>query len=392
MSNPNLVRKVSDSPAGTTGEIDNSSVKSLSQEVVSSNKNYIINGNFDFWQRATGSPYSGTGGPISGYAWADRFLFSVQSTNNRANRAVNRSTDVPTVAESGFGSTYSMEYSQTSALTLVGTDYLIWCQQNVEGIFYRDLHGKDMTLSFWFKSTLAGQYPAAFTNNSANRSYVTLFTYDVANVWQKIYITLPTDSSGTWFFNNSTGLRIGLCGDSNGTYDAPSLNTWINGQYFTSSSGVQVQAQTNITMKIAQLQLSEGDIQPEIFSMAGRDYAEELRLCQRYFEKSYSLDVLPGAITNAGNVDFRITNSGVSQAVRVPIFYKVQKRSAATVTLYSNLTGTINKISVGNTDIAGTVGGLTSNGEWGATAEASASIAQMNNAHINAHFIADAEL
>lgn len=249
-------------------------------------KNYIINGNFDFWQRATGSTFSGTGGPISGYAWADRFQFSVQSTNNRANRAVNRSTDVPTFAESGFRSTYSMEYSQTSALTLVGTDYLTWCQQLIEGIFYRNLHGKTITLSFWFKSTLAGQYPAGFRNNLGNRSYVTLFTYDVANVWQKIYITLPTDSSGTWEFGSATGMRVDIASDSvsGSIYEAPSLNTWSTGNYFSTSSGVQVQSQTNITIKVAQLQLVEGDIQTESFSMAGRDYADEFNLCQRYYE------------------------------------------------------------------------------------------------------------
>ena len=36
------------------------------------------------------------------------------------------------------------------------------------------------------------------------------------------------------------------------------------------------------------------------YSKAGKDYAEELQLCQRYFQKSYNLDTAPGTATTIG--------------------------------------------------------------------------------------------
>lgn len=300
-------------------------------------KNYIINGNFDFWQRGTGQVFSGTG-TATGYLWADRFAFSASTTNNRVNRAVNRSTDVPTFAESGFKSTYSLEYSQTSALTLAAGDWLIAVRQKVEGIFYRQLHGKTVTLSFWFKSTVAGQYPVAFVNGATDRSYVTLFTYSSANVWQKIYITLTTDVGGSWLFNNGVGLDIIIGADSGGVGDAPSLNSWLSGFYYTTSSGLQVQAQSSITYRIAQLQLIDVDVQAASFSMAGRGWLDELTLCQRYYEKSYDLDVVPGTLTDLGRIACHSATAfgAMSNLSWFSQRFKVKKRAAPIVVPYAS--------------------------------------------------------
>lgn len=49
MGNPNLVRKVSDSPSGTAGEISPASVFDFSNK----GRNYIINGDMRIAQRGT---------------------------------------------------------------------------------------------------------------------------------------------------------------------------------------------------------------------------------------------------------------------------------------------------------------------------------------------------
>lgn len=303
-------------------------------------KNYIINGNFDFWQRGILNAFGGTGSAAGYFSSADRVRFSASTTNDRSNRQVQRSTDVPTLIESGFRSTYSLQYSQTSALVLASaTDHIVFFQHRVEGLLYRNLHGKTMTLSFWFKSTLAGQYPVAFRNGALNRSYVTLFTYDTANVWQKIKITVETDVGGTWLFDTGIGLDIIIGAQSGATYQAPSMNTWLSGEYFALATGVQVQSQTSITINIAQLQLVEGDLETEAFSPAGRNNAEELILCQRYFEKSYEFNTAPGAATASGTAGSR----AITGAPYEHCSFAVWKRVAPIITLY-DWAGAVNRI------------------------------------------------
>lgn len=76
------------------------------------------------------------------------------------------------------------------------------------------------------------------------------------------------------------------------------------------------------------------------FVRAGRNYPEELQLCQRYFEKSYSLDTAPGSITFVGVISGRYTISSNGEFVTRP--FSTVKRSIPIVVPYNPVTGAVN--------------------------------------------------
>jgi hypothetical protein len=76
-----------------------------------------------------------------------------------------------------------------------------------------------------------------------------------------------------------------------------------------------------------------------------RPFAEELAMCQRYFEKSYNYTDAPGTPSPDG--DGSITQTVPAAAnVYVPFRFKVVKRVKPTITLYDNV-GAAGKINVG---------------------------------------------
>ena len=76
-----------------------------------------------------------------------------------------------------------------------------------------------------------------------------------------------------------------------------------------------------------------------------RPFAEELAMCQRYFEKSYNYTDAPGTPSPAGDGAICQTVPAAAN-VYLPFRFKVVKRVKPTITLYDNL-GAAGKIKVG---------------------------------------------
>ena len=99
---------------------------------------------------------------------------------------------------------------------------------------------------------------------------------------------------------------------------------------------------------LGKVQLEEGTTATDF---EYRQIGDELALCQRYYEKSYNLDVVPGAVTNIGEV---LKVSG--NITFLPgVYFMVNKRSNPTFTIYSYL-GTAGKVSdIGNVNTGTTI-------------------------------------
>lgn len=244
--------------------------------------NLIINGNFDVWQRMEGSTVNFAGTRLYN---ADRWCH-VRSSGYSGNSTAVRSTDVPTLAQSGFQSSYSLLVTNATGLASPSsTDYHMPFQYIMEGQDYQTIHGQACRFQFWIKSSIAGTYPFSLRNIDGTRSYVTTFNVSAANTWEKKTIDITMDSSGTWNFDTNVGILIAITGYVGSAYSTSTLNTWQSGNYFGATSQTNWAGTTGATIQIAQFMLTKGSFSSSTsltFQRAGRTISDELRMCQRY--------------------------------------------------------------------------------------------------------------
>ena len=279
-------------------------------------KNKIINGDFSVWQRGTTFTNPGT----TAYT-ADRWR--VQQDGTGATRIVSQQTFTPGAAPvAGYESQYFVRY----AVSVVGTGNTFQnFEYNQEDV--RTFAGQTVTWSFWAKADtsrlVALLYRTDFgTNGSAPNQYsvgsVTLstswtrysFTYAVPSV---AGLTIGTSSYGSWIFRPTAAT-------------AQTIDIW----------GVQIEAGTAATP----------------FQTASGTMGGELALCQRYYQKSYPLEIAPGGFFLGG-----YSIATIQSDVPNGMYYNYQRlitrmRIAPTVVVYSG-SGALNRMStVSASDLA----------------------------------------
>jgi len=295
-------------------------------------RNLIINGNMDFWQR--GTSFSAINNNV--LATADRWR--CQNTNTTS-VTVTQSTDVPTNAQSGWQSAYSLLHTNVSA---AAASTAVAILHSLEGQDYQAIHGRKARVQFWCKSSLAGLYHLALRNDGGTRSYVTTYTITSANTWQNVSIDIPLDTTGTWQFDTSTGLLIvfNLHQTIAGLQTA-TLNAWQTGNYYSSNAQVNWAANPGATFQIDQVMLVPQDFTQAgsvdiPFQRSGRTIGEELAMCQRYYEKSYEIAVDPGSVAVEGRVVVTATaqtSSIMSLGSTAP--FQTRKRAPPSISLHS---------------------------------------------------------
>lgn len=220
-------------------------------------KNYIINGNFDIWQRGLSQTYTGYG---SDDRW---FNANAGSTKTHSQIAC---TDTERVLFN------ASKFSRTVVSSVVGAGNFVVKQHLHEDVGI--LANKTVTLSFWARadgnkniSVELSQFFGAFGTPSAQVICIGAQRVALTTSWQKktITVTLPSivgKTFGTdtrhyteltfWFDAGSAwNLRSATLGQQSGTFD------------------------------IAQVQLEEGSVATPF---ENRPIGLELSLCQRYYE------------------------------------------------------------------------------------------------------------
>lgn len=115
----------------------------------------------------------------------------------------------------------------------------------------------------------------------------------------------------------------------------------------TASGGTNIAIEFNVGT-LNNVQFNFGSIK---LPFQPRSVAEELSLCQRYYEKSYNVADTPGTITSAGSILFQ-TRTAINASTAGTLYcgkiqFKVKKRAVPAVSLFS-LNGTINSVRVQN--------------------------------------------
>ena len=301
-------------------------------------RNRIINGAMDIWN--SGTSFTSV---ANGTYTAEMFVYNTAGTS--AVHTLARSTDVPTLAESGFQSSYSLHADVTTADAAVAAGDAAGIAYRMEGYDYTQIKGRTVTLSFWVKDDKTGTHCVAFRNNGGgtpDRSYVAEYSISAGDTWEKKNITITLDpSGGTDNFTNGIGLIIQFTLIAGSTFQT-TAGSWQTGNYTGTSNCVNSVDDVNNDFKIAQVMLNPGST-AEAFTRAGLTIGGDRVLSQRYFEKSYDPDTTPGTATYVGAIAFVCGDSG--QSISIPVQFKVTKANTPTFTYYAPGTGTASRIT-----------------------------------------------
>jgi hypothetical protein len=319
-------------------------------------RNKIINGDFDIWQR--GVSFSN---PVSNTFTADRWAF------------LRFSGAVSSISRQNFslGQTQVPGEPTHFLRTIISSPGDLSIEQRIESV--RTLAGKTVTYSFWIKASAAttleyvlfsqifgtGGSPSSivYTAGSANTA--------VSTSWTKITgtVTLPSIVSKTIGTNNNDylGFRIDFNQSFTGTVD------------------------------IAQVQLEEGSYATPFEQ---RPIGTVLALCQRYYEKSYSLETAPRTVTTNGAVLERFAYVDSLNGEYYTVRFQTEKRTGSpTISLISQKDGALDRwtdtSSSGSPNLfVQTTSGYTNSKSF------AVNIRFVSSAHmaVGGHWTADAEL
>jgi len=192
-----------------------------------------------------------------------------------------QSTDVP---NSDFYN--SLKHRVTTADTSIAATQYHSITTRLEGgnvtqLGFGTSGAKKVTVSFWVKSSVAGAYGAAIRNNNSTRFNQATVTINSADTWEKKSITYTGDTGGTWNKNTSEGLQFQLSQAMGTSYQGTSADTWVTDVDVAPANQVNWLATVGNTFYITGLQIEEGDTATEFEHLS---FAEELLLCQRYFQ------------------------------------------------------------------------------------------------------------
>lgn len=301
--------------------------------VPQSHDNFILNGDMEHWQAGT----SFTSVSASRYA-ADQWAYLLASSS--AVVSLLRSTDIPTVAQSGYQSAYSLHVDNTTADASIAAGDLTAVLQPINGKDAAFLFGKTVTLQFWVKATVTGTYCISVRNSGVDRSYVAEYTVSTTATWEKKSITLTLNpSAGTQTFTRSTaGWWVGFTIAGGSTYQT-TANAWQTGNFHCTSNQANGSSSTANDFRLSQVQLVIGH-EAYSFRRYGKTEIDEIHALQSYYQKSYDLTVAPGTATAVGATALRVSG-GLRTTMR---FSCPMIRDNPTVATYSSNSGTVDKV------------------------------------------------
>lgn len=267
--------------------------------------------------------------------------------------------------------TSSSSYSQTEIDNKIGAAQFAFKNRIINGAMAVAQRGTSFTLTSgataytldrWYANTTGGAGVVAQTGSvGANNLQITgaagvsscffgqkIESNNIADlVGQTVTYSITLSSSTlttiNWYarYPNAQDNYAGVTNISNGTLTLTSTPTQYTFNIVLpagAANGLEIffltGAFTSGTLVATKAQLEKGSVAT---SFDYRPYGTELALCQRYYEKSYNTDVVPGTATNIGAIiSFTQLNNNFVTGGGIFGKFGVTKRANPTVTAYSS--------------------------------------------------------
>jgi hypothetical protein len=242
-------------------------------------KNMVMNGAMQINQRGT----TATGGSAAlHYGACDRWRMYQETT--AAAYTLSQDSNSP----DGFGSSYKVDVT-TADSTLDAADRadLIY---RFEGNELQHLKkgtasAESVTLSFWVSSPKTGTHIVEFYDLDNVRQISKAYTVNSANTWEYKTITYAGDTTGAYGNDVNASVQISFWLMAGSNLTSGTLNTsWGSVTAANRAVGqVNVMDSTSNNFYLTGVQLELGSVATDF---EYRSYAEELALCQRYYQTS----------------------------------------------------------------------------------------------------------
>lgn len=267
----------------------------------------IINGNFDVWQRGTSIANT----TANSYT-ADRWYCETATAG----------TDKTVSREDGTGVNGSYYCARVKMVSDV--DELLTFSQALESQDSIKFRGKKVTLSFYARGG------AEFVADNA-----TLVSKIVTGKGTDQKVLAFTTSADAISQNNTlTTSWVKFTCTTTNVIASDITQIGVSFAFTHAGSGT-----TTNYFEVTQVQLCAGDV---ALPFMPKSFEEELRACQRYYEKSYDYATSPGTNTSVGLVQIGTSVDTVGKAwVMIP--FKVNKRSTPVMSIWT-VGGTISQI------------------------------------------------
>ena len=245
-----------------------------------SNRNKLINGENLISQRGT----SETGVSSTKYASApDRWQFYAYPSGQSGTFTVSQDSTAP----NGFQKYYKVDC--TTEDTSLQADSGVILRQTIEEQNLHDFRkgfsdAKQFSLSFYVKTTKTGTYVCELYDMRNTRHVSATYTVSDTN-WNRYIITFPADTTGAFTSgSNGGGMIVHWWLVAGTNYTSGSLGTtWGNTAANRAVGQLNFADSTSNDFYLTGCQLEVGSVATDF---EHRSFAQELALCQRYFQKN----------------------------------------------------------------------------------------------------------
>ena len=317
-------------------------------------RNILINGQMTIAQRNTAAHNEG-----SGYFCIDRWAQNKTNTD-QFTYSVEQVSDAP----SGFSN--SLKVTTSTAETALAADEYARIYQTIEGnnlarVGFGTADAKQLTLSFWVKSSITGNFSASLYINDTNKVDGRAYTINSANTWEYKTITYNALTSGGPNIDNTYGavLNFGLFSGSSYNTATTDWTAYGSGANLLGGQTANLGGTLNATWQITGCQLETGS---QATPFEHETISTTLEKCQRYYHSSFSAGEFPG--TDTGNENHTIQTSWNDGNCPFPPYPTVMVK-APTITLRSRNTTNTGKVTQDSTERSASVSGIgTKTGEY----------------------------